>query len=188
MKYFLYAYILLSCFILSCKSFDNSLLLNKEIIDKDIKSMHVIVNYESVETCLGDYKPEELIYVIKNNLTFETEPENYYLSIIVRKADYSQKGWVIPSVFTLFIFNLFGGPANTYTYTIELEGAIMNRDGRILKAYNAKGTDSEYMALYWGYDTWEGTYTAKINAITNACKDIRTQLKNDVININKLVK
>lgn len=195
----------------SCKSLDNRLLLNKENFDKDVKPMRVIVNYESLTTCFpfdwagnkSEYyinnkehidkeyfdSIEQYMNVIKNNLTFEAESSDYYLSIILRNANWSLNvGYLAPSMLTLFIFNLFGGPMRSFTYTIELEAAIMNPDGKVIKTYKARGIDTEYSALYYGYNTPDDENTAAIKAFIKACKEIRVQLKKDVIGINKLVK
>ena len=212
MKYFLPVLIILACCIFSCKSFDNGLLLNKETFHKDVKPMRVIVNYESLLACFPDFprwtprdeegkavynrqvkeyynEIEQNMMVIKNNLTFETEPHNYYLSILVRKIVRSNNIlWTFTNIFSISTLGLLGWPWLSETYTIHLESAILNSDGKVLKTYNATGTDTEYAALYWGYIIGDDGKTARIKALANACKDLRAQLKNDITTINSLAK
>ena len=72
----------------SCKSFDNGIYLRKASFHSDVKPMRVIVNTASIEKCLKNqfsqlpFNTSDYVGVIKNNLTWEAEPGDYYLSVI----------------------------------------------------------------------------------------------------------
>jgi hypothetical protein len=194
MKRFLPVLFLIACLVISCKSFDNGILLRKETFHHDVKPLRVIVNTASIQRCLNpnsdrNYDLSDHVNVIKNNLSYETEPGDYHLSIIVRKAEFG-RGMLgmIFNVFTLSITAPFGMPYFSATCKVELEAAIMSPAGRVLKTYTAKGQDTEYVAAWWGYNPPDDTKTARLLALTNACKELRTQMKNDASTINRLVR
>jgi hypothetical protein len=192
MKYFIPVVSLLVSLLFSCRSFDDRLLINKESIDKDIKPMKVIVNYESIQTCLNpvyiiELNEKQIIAVIKNNLRFEKDAHNHYLSILVKNVEHRESfaGSIVGGLTGLSSI-ILGVPMLYESLTVHLSAAIMSADGKILKTYEAEGADSEYAALWWGY--FRPGKTAGARAITNACRDLRIQLKNDAQNINMLVK
>lgn len=179
----------------SCKSFDNGIYLRKASFHSDVKPMRVIVNTASIEKCLKNqfsqlpFNTGDYVGVIKNNLTWEAEPGDYYLSIIVRKAE-TNRG-VLGMIFhicTLNITAILGVPYVSATSDIELEAAIMSPAGRVLKTYTARGRDTEYMAAWWGYNPPDDMNTAKLEALTNACGEIRDQMKSDIVTINRLAR
>ncbi len=187
--------LILACCLCSCKSFDNGIYMRKASFHSDVKPMRVIVNTASIEKCLRNIYSErefnagDYISVIRNNLTFEAEPGDYYLSIIVRKAE-TNRGilGMIFHICTLNITAILGVPYVSATSDIELEAAIMSPAGRVLKTYTARGRDTEYMAAWWGYNPPDDMNTAKLEALTNACGELRTQMKNDVAAINRIAR
>lgn len=186
--------ITLTSLFVECKSFDDKILTHKETVDRSIKPMKVIVNYDSIAETL-DASPffldnegiKAFATTIKNNMSFDIEGGNYYLSIIIRKAQgFENLAWVFPVSLTLGLIVLLGWPALSYTEIVVLSAAIMSPDGRTIKTYDAKGQDTEYAAAYWGYsDIYR---TASFKALTLACKDLREQLKQDADNIKRLLK
>jgi len=179
---------------IECRSFDRTLLLNKASVDRSVKPMKVIVNYDSIaETLdaspffLDNEKIKAIATTIKNNMSFEAEGGKYHLSIIIRKAQgFENLAWVFPTSLTLGFIILLGWPALSYTEIIVLSAAIMGPDGRVIKTFDAKGLDTEYAAAYWGYSDIYTTATYK--ALTLACKDLREQLKQDADNLKRLLK
>ncbi len=185
----------LTFLLIECRSIDSNILLHKETVDRSIKPMKVIVNYDSIAETIGaspnlwsdNRGIKDIATVIKNHMSFDTEGGNYYLSIMIRKGESnSNPAYAIITGLTVFSISFLGWPLISDTVTIVLSAAIMNPDGRIIKTYEAKGKDTEYAAMYWGYGN--PSYVATYKALTLACKDLREQLKQDSVNINKLIK
>jgi len=194
MKRYLPVLLVLAFGIISCKSFDNGIFLRKETFHRDVKPLHVIVNTASLERCMkNQFSPAsetgDYVNVIKNNLSFEGEPGEYHLSIIVRKGE-TNRG-ILGMIFNILTLNItapFGMPYMSITSRVELEAAIMSPAGRVLKTYTVKGRDTEYMAAWWGYNPPDDMKPAKLLALANACKELRLQMKNDAAEINRLVR
>ncbi len=188
-------------FLISCKSFDRSLITNKAYIDPGVPPMRVVVNKSSINYCFVehrrvlDYSDPYIILdcsdsdrsdisdVIKNNLTFPGEPGDNYLSVIVRRVEGDYNGaW-----FCLFLPNLgLVFPFATKTLSVELDAAVMSSDGHILKRFHSTGNDWERAGGIGGYDIGgrdirKATYT---KAIIDACENLRNQLKKDAIDNN----
>ncbi len=183
----------LAFLLMECRSFDRTLLLNKASVDRSVKPMKVIVNYNSIAETYGinrfleNREINDIATVIKNNMSFETEGGTYYLSILIRKIEGSFNGALFALTgLTLWTICFLGVPMTRQTVTISLSAAIMSPDGRILKTYDAKGEDKEYAAMYWGYE--DSFAVATYKALPLACKDLREQLKRDAATINKLIK
>lgn len=158
--------------------------------------MKVIVNYDSIaETLgaittmglLGNREIKDIATVIKNHLSFDTEGGKYYISIIIRKCESNPNpAYAIITGLTVFSISFLGWPLTSDTITIVLSAAIMSPDGRVIKTYDAKGKDTKYIAMYWGYDN--ASIVAMYKALNLACKDLREQLKQDAATINRLIK
>ncbi len=195
MKRFLPVMFLTVCCAISCKSFDNEIFLRKATFHRDVKPLRIIVNTASLEKCIKnkysnlEFETGEYVNVIKNNLTFEGEPGDYHLSVIVRKGETSRSALgMVFNILTLNITAPFGMPYMSITSRVELEAAIMSPAGRILKTYTVTGRDTEYVAAWWGYNPPDDMRTAKLVALANACKELRNQMKNDNAEINRLVR
>ncbi|MCU0849612.1 MAG: hypothetical protein MUD12_17160 [Spirochaetes bacterium] len=72
------------------------------------------------------------------------------------------------------------------TPAIDIEAAVMKPDGRVLKVYRARGVDTEYYAMYWGY--YRAFIPAYMNALIAGCADLRKQIEADRENLNKLIR
>lgn len=197
MKRSLSLLLVLTCSMLYCKSFDNGIYSRKETFHRDVKPLRVIVNTASIERCLKvnderNFDQNDFVGVIKNHLSNDAEPGNYHLSIIIRKAEAGNGvlgsiGFAI-NICTLSIPALLGMPYFSKYCIVEMEAAIISPGGRILKTYTVEGSDTEYMAIWWGYTPPDEFKTARMRALTNACRELRIQMKNDAANISKLVR
>lgn len=85
-------------------------------------------------------------------------------------------------------------PATTQTWSVELEVAIMNPDGEILKTYHAEGDDWERAGGIGGFNTGgcqnlggtDLSKTAYLKAVIEACDDLREQIVHDADYINNI--
>jgi hypothetical protein len=158
--------------------------------------MEVFVNRDSINTCFTGnpggitITEVEISNLIKRNLAFNSKSDKFFMSVVVRKVNAEEGGvWLALSLCTLTLINFLGFPADSFKWDIYLEAAIMNQDGKVLKIYSAKGTDTEYWALYWGFpilvdkSNLDGGKTACFNAILAACEDLRNQIMRDAENI-----
>lgn len=173
----------------ACKSFDESLLTRQSYIDKSVPSLRLIVNSKSIETCFpGDTEAQkEINAIIKNNFMSEGTPNSAYLSIIIRKVklDKTHAWWLTGA--SLGTLNILGVPADSTTYRITIEAAILQSNGKILKTYSASAKDTEYQAFGWGYSQPDSRKLAYVQSIYLACGEIKNQLKNDAENINSII-
>ena len=137
--------------------------------------------------CCSFSGQESAVKIIRNNLMFDRDSRTVYLSVLVRKVEWEKNGlWIPLGPITAGLFYFFGGPSFSLTMTIDMEAAVMRPDGRVLKTYTAKVSNTEYRALYWGYDNPEKP--SYVKALISACADIRKQIENDKENINKMIR
>ena len=187
-----FPYFMLVIFLLlSCKTFDNSMLEQKAYFDRSVPSMKVIVNNASVKECDNSVynstvTPAVVAKFIKQNLLFESKSKNIYLSIIMR-YNKNESCEVLGAL--LLPFLVFGAPGAYHNTTVTLEAAVMKPDGRIFKTYTATGTHTELAGgtgHYIGDD--EAEIFSQCEALRLACSDLREQIKKDADIINKLAR
>ena len=137
--------------------------------------------------CCSFPDQEAAVGIIRNNLMFDRDAKNAYLSVLVRNVEWSQNGvWMVPGSITVGILYFMGLPAMSFTLTIDMEAAVMKPDGRVLKVYRARGVGKEYAAFYWGYAYPD--IPAYRNALIVGCADLRKQIEADKENLNKLIR
>ncbi|MCU0849615.1 MAG: hypothetical protein MUD12_17175 [Spirochaetes bacterium] len=138
-------------------------------------------------SCCSFPDQESAVRIIRNNLMFDRDSRNAYLSVLVRNVEWSTNpGWMVPGSITVGILYFMGMPGVSITLTIDLEAAVMKPDGRVLKVYRAKGVDTEYLAFYWGYA--KPDIPAFMNALIAGCADLRKKIEDDKDNLNKLIR
>ncbi|MCU0847278.1 MAG: hypothetical protein MUD12_05255 [Spirochaetes bacterium] len=125
--------------------------------------------------CCSFPEQESAVRIIRNNLMFDRDSRNAYLSVLVRNVEWRRSiTWLILSGVMIFIPCLMGMPAEAFTLSIDME------------VYKAKGIDTEYVAFYWGY--FNPDIPAYMNALITGCADLRKQIEADRENINKLIR
>jgi len=136
-------------------------------------------------SCCSFPEQESAVSLLRNNLIFEKDSRNIFLSVLVRNIEWRTNTiWYLASI--MGILNVFGFPFRSQTITIDMEAAVMNPAGKMIKIYKAQGKDTEYMAPYWGYMYAEKP--AYIKALIAGCADLRKQIEADRENINKLIR
>ncbi|MCU0849561.1 MAG: hypothetical protein MUD12_16885 [Spirochaetes bacterium] len=199
-KYISLAFILAPLLLtFACKSFDESILKRQEFVDRSVPSMRVVVNEQSIKACndgTGVYywiipTSQEAMTLIKNGVKFHNPSGELYLSIVMRRFNFNENGlYVILGVPLGFIPFFLGLPAQKLTIAIDIEAAIVGKDGKIIKIYSVSGYATEYRAFYYGYSHFSDNHRkmAYLGALSMACRDLHAQLLVDAENIKKMIK
>lgn len=126
---------------------------------------------------------------VKENISTPYGNKKGYISL---KLGYrgSDKSIIYPltSIVSMFTLNVVGFPANELTESLEVEVQIMNNKKEVIGRYVENVTNSNYLAMYWGYN-WPGLYR-KVAAdnIKTALEKIRIKINNDSTRLNKQLK
>ena len=133
--------------------------------------------------CCSFPEQEMGLTILKNNLLFESDSKNLYLSVIIRNVEWRQnRAWSSLGIFLI----AFGFPIESDQLTIDLEAALIKPGGKVLKIYKSQGIDTEYAVPYWGYI--RPCTPAFIKSLIAGCSDLRKQIEADKENINKLIR
>lgn len=89
-------------------------------------------------------------------------------------------GWIVPSIGTLFVANLFGMPFSVVRTELELQMEITDSQGNILIRYVAPGAGKSPQAFYYGYSAADAVRRANLNALKDALNQIKGKMAADV--------
>lgn len=87
--------------------------------------------------------------------------------------------WPFASAITLHIPNIFGMPESSHTSFCELELRIVDKNGKLIKAYNADSELTKYTAAYWGYYPQDTINAALYGSYKEALNKLMQQMNND---------
>lgn len=107
-------------------------------------------------------------------------------SIILTPVLHTHKpnlGWTLLSGITLYAPNILGMPFASHTSFCELELRIVDKKGKLIRAYNADSEVTKYTAAYWGYYP-QDTINA---ALYGSYKETLTKLMNQMNNDKELI-
>lgn len=98
--------------------------------------------------------------------------------------------WAIASGLTLCTINLFGFPIGSYTATSIVQLRILDKNGGLIKRYeSASISDTEYIALWWGYaETIDNGERFKLKTFRRALDLALQQIKDDYDYLNNQLK
>lgn len=146
----------------SCRSFDNSIIDQKVSIDKRFAGYTVFVDAESLKATFPDshydakYR-ENVRQLITNRLQIN-EPvisEKGYISVIVREVNVRDERWLF-GILPVFA-TVFGTPYQRIDVDLNLDFAIMNRQGKILRVFSVDGKYDVPNGLYYGYSDFKSS-------------------------------
>ncbi len=163
-------------FLFSCESFDKSVLLKQSFVDKSVQPLNVFINEESIKICIKDsyltYFSDinDVIAYLKNNLQFESGHSRYSLSIIIRKIE--STGGFFNALIPLWFLGI---PLGWETVSIDIEAAIVDTKGKVLKTYYANATNTKFRGMYYRHYY----QTLLYKSLNEICKSIRDQLMKD---------
>lgn len=99
-----------------------------------------------------------------------------------------------PFLFTLFTLTaigtggsaaLVGIPIGHRKGLTELELAVKDKEGKIIKTYSAKGSHTSFITCYWGYNSADAQEKAKDLSFQKAMIKLKTQIGNDAAFLNE---
>ena len=126
---------------------------------------------------------------VQNNITSPYGAKKGYFAL---KLGYrgSEDSILYPlvSIFSLGMLNLVGFPYNELSESLEVQVDVLNKNKELIKRYNENIANSNYVAMWWGYD--EGVVYRKVAAdnIRQALEKIRISIANDANELNKKLK
>lgn len=126
---------------------------------------------------------------VKENITNPYGEKKGYISLkLGYRGEDRQPLLAFISIISLGTINLLGFPADIKEQSLEVEVEIWNNKKEIIKRYTANALDSEFLAVYYGYN--ELTIHRKLAAenIKQALEQIRRQINDDAEEINKKLK
>jgi len=87
--------------------------------------------------------------------------------------------WVVPSVFTLTLINVFGFPYGSTSVEVTLQASLRDAQDRVHRLYSAAATAKVYTAYYWGTAQWSGPRVAHARAAHEAIESLKNQIVED---------
>lgn len=87
--------------------------------------------------------------------------------------------WIFFNAVTLHIPAIFGIPEASYTSFCELELRIVDKNGKLIKSYNADSEVTKYAAAYWGYYPKDGVNAALYGSYKETLSKLMQQMNND---------
>lgn len=177
------------------KKMDQLLLpLEIHILDPNIEEHY----FSGEKNIVSDDRIMEARYIIykdfKKNIFQESDKTYGFAFCHIKRDDiYANWLWIIPYAATLGTITLFGFPGISQTAEIEVELKILDLQKNLIARYSGVGKDTEYCAMYWGYEGFGGaiqnmnnTLSQVVNAtaLTNAFLDLKKQLQKDAFKIN----
>jgi|GEM_PF-7056146 len=150
-------FLVLTSILVHCSSFDKSLLEQKINIDKRFSGYTVFVDSESLKAVFPDsHYDEKYRQNVKQMLLdrMQIEGENSanqgYISIIVREIQLrDERLWMLGLVTVLPA--LFGMPYQRIDAQVNLDFALMNQKGKILRVFSVEGRNDVPNGLLYGY-------------------------------------
>lgn len=114
------------------------------------------------------------------DLSTSTEPRGYLVLNINTAVCDQGVVWPVLSKLTLCTFNLL--LAMPYSYRseeVDVTVCIYNGAKQLVKRYVASGQDTEYVAMYYGYNGEDAARLAAAQALKSALEKIRVQINAD---------
>jgi hypothetical protein len=196
----------------ACASVDRSIFDPRAPVQARVLPLeiHIIDPNVDPSTQLGD-EPVQLLptvrisearYIIKKDFgrnVFEPgDPRWGHLVVRVGRSTHRNWGWFVASTCSLYVVNLFGLPVVSETSEVTLDIEILDAQRRQVSRLTAKGTATEYAALYWGrpvpgvrgldpatdYAELSGAQMEHAEALRGALDDAKRQLETSANNIN----
>ena len=195
-----------ACATVNRSIFDPKLPVRTRVLPLEI---HIMDPNVDGTTELGD-KPQPLLsnlrimearYVILkdfNRNVFEPGDQKWgHLIVRVGRNASLNWAWFVPSTLSMYVVNLVGFPILSQSSEVTLDIEVLDARRRHVTKFTAKGRDTEYSALYWGYSwrafagvrTFEevdntGNQTVHAKALRGALDDAKRELEKQANTIN----
>lgn len=141
----------------SCRSFDKNLIEQKVNIDKRFAGYSVFVDSNSLKDAFPDsHYDEKYRDKVRQMLLDRMQVDGGvgtnqgYISIIVREVDLRDERLWILGLITIAPA-LFGLPYQRIDAQVNLDFALMNKQGKILRVFSVEGRNDVPNGLFYGY-------------------------------------
>jgi len=125
---------------------------------------------------------------VKDNITTPYGEKKGYISLSLGYRGRSGTICPVISALTLFTINVIGFPFDKETQSLEVEVQIMNRKREVIRRYKENVLNSDYSAMWYGYDIQTLQRKLAADNIKEALKKIRYRIKDDAIELKKELK
>ena len=96
--------------------------------------------------------------------------------------------YILPSMLSLFTINILGFPANEITQSLEVQVEIWNNKKELIAKYTENVVNSDFIAMYWGYNETNIWRKVAADNIKQALEKIRYKINEDALTIKKKLK
>lgn len=96
--------------------------------------------------------------------------------------------YILPSALSLFTINVLGFPANEITQFLEVQVEIWNNKKELIAKYTENVVNSDFIAMYWGYNETNIWRKVAADNIKQALEKIRYKINEDALTIKKKLK
>lgn len=143
--------------LVSCRSFDTTIIDQKISIDKRFAGYQVFVDSESLKAAFPDshydakYR-DNVRQLILNRLQIENNEaaEKGHLSVIVREVNVrDERLWFIGLI--TVVPAIFGMPYQRIDVDLNLDIALLNKQGKILRVFSVEGKYDVPNGIFYGY-------------------------------------
>lgn len=123
---------------------------------------------------------------VKENITNPYGKKKGYIVLRLgyRANEYAGE-YLLPSLLTLGIINFTGFPAGKVTQSLEVEVEILNKNKELIKRYTETVYNSNYIAMYWGYNEVSIHRKNAADNMKQALEKIRLKIDSDANEISK---
>lgn len=134
------------------------------------------------ETKIKNNTPYAMLFyreIEKNVVRHDGEKQGSIILTPVLHTHEPNVGWTLVSALTLHIPNIFGMPEASHTSFCELELRIVDKNGKLIRAYNADSIVTKYTAAYWGYYPQDTINAALYGSYKETLTKLMNQMNND---------
>lgn len=153
--------------------------------------------YVSTTTMSGthykDVRVNDIINIfnkeVKENITSLYGEKKGYISLKLGYKGFEENTLLgLASIFSLGTVNFLGVPISKLSQSLEVEVEIWNNKREVVKRYVENVVDSEYVAMYWGYNINNAFRKVAADNIKQALEKIRNKIGNDATEIKNSLK
>lgn len=129
----------------------------------------------------------------RNILQDASDKYGFIFFHIKREKLYANWLWMIPFGASIGTISFIGFPILSQTAGIRVEVKILDKEKNLVAQYTGYGKDTEYGAMYWGYESFGGAIQTENNtlsqvvnakALIRALDDVKRQIEPDTSKIN----